>query len=622
MILLQGIVQGVGLRPAVHRLARELGLVGLVRNEQASVRIEVEGAADDVESFVERLPAALPPLARIDSSTNTEIDALGESAFRIAAAAADAAGSAALGQPIPPDLAPCDDCVREMEDPANRRHRYPFVSCTACGPRYTIVTAPPYDRVRTSMEPFPFCEACAREYEDPEDRRFHSQTDSCPACGPRISLYQPGAAPLSGERALEAALAVLRAGAILAVQGAGGIALACDATSDEAVSDLRARKHRLHKPFAVMGRSLAALEEIVELSDLEREALLSPARPIVLARARSYSPLSAGVAPGLADVGVFLPPTPLQRILLSDGPPLQVMTSGNVAGAPIARDGAEAMEKLSTIADAFLLHDRAVVTRADDSVARELGGGITLLRRARGFVPAAIPLPLDCPPLLAVGAGEKNTVCLAVGRQAFLSPHLGDLDHPDAWANFHDAIERLERLHGCRPVAVAHDLHPDLRATRWAHDSGLRCIPVQHHHAHVAACMVEHGRTEKVLGVAFDGTGLGDDGGVWGGEFLVADLQGFDRVGHLRRIALAGGEAAIREPWRLAVAALLDAACPPSFRGAPEAQKVDAIARLVDGAPRATGAGRWFDAVAALCGLRAGISYEGQAALELEAAAC
>lgn len=622
-IRIAGVVQGVGLRPAVIRLARELGLSGHVVNETVSVRIEVEGPADRVETFVDRLPSSLPLLARVDSMEVADAPVGGEAEFQIhVGERALFPGDAPAAEAIPPDLAPCAACLREMDDPASRRFRYPFISCVDCGPRYTIVAETPYDRHRTSMAALPPCDACERESADPEDRRFLSQADSCPSCGPRLSLLRDGAADLRDTAALEAAVALLRAGGILAVKGAGGFALACDATDDAAVAMLRERKRRPHKPFAVMGRSLEELERIVTLSDRERETLLSPARPIVLAGRRRRARISRHVAPFLTEVGVFLPPTPLQHLLLRDGPPLQVMTSGNFSGEPLAKDDDEAQERLARVADAFLVHDRTIVARADDSVVREIDGRVTPLRRSRGFVPAGIPLPIEATSaVLAVGAGEKNTVCLAAGRSAFLSPHLGELDDPHAFAAFQEAIRRLQRLHGCAAAVIAHDLHPDFRSTRWALDSGLHTIPVQHHHAHIASCMVEHGRVDPVIGVAFDGTGLGEDGAIRGGEFLVADLRSFRRIGQLRPIALPGGEAAIREPWRLGLAALRDAGCRLP-EGDPNPGKVRAVLRLLEDQPlHATGAGRWFDAVAAICGLRAEISYDAQAALELEATA-
>jgi len=616
-IRLTGVVQGVGMRPAVIRLAQELGLGGFVENRMGAVHVEVEGPGDRVETFIARLPASLPSLARVDSLEVAAATLCGDTAFRFALGdRVIVPGEPPALESIPPDLAPCDECLRELDDPANRRFRHPFISCVDCGPRYTIARETPYDRARTAMSPFGLCDACRRENEDPGDRRFLSQADSCPACGPRLTL-RIGTEAFLDEAAIPKAAELLRSGWIVAVEGAGGFALACDATSDEAVSRLRQRKVRPHKPFAVMGRSLEDLERIVALSDLERDALLSPARPIVLARRRRRAGLSSQVAPFLAEVGVYLPPTPLQRLLLQDGPPLQVMTSGNVSGEPIA----VADERFGDVADAVLRHSRRIEARADDSVARELGGGITILRRARGYVPAGIPLPFDTEPVLAVGAGEKNTVCLAAGRSAFLSPHIGDLDHLDTFEAFEDEIRRLRRLHACSPRVVAHDLHPDLRSTRWALASHLTPVPVQHHHAHVASCMVEHGRADSVIGVVFDGTGLGDDGTLWGGEFLLCSLRDSHRLGHLRPIALAGGEAAIREPWRLGLAALRDAGCETLPRVDPDPAKVLAVERLLGDAPKATGAGRWFDAVAAICGLRGEITYEGQAAMELEAAA-
>ncbi|AKU90146.1 [NiFe] hydrogenase metallocenter assembly protein HypF [Vulgatibacter incomptus] len=611
----------MGMRPSVYRLASALELGGMVRNELGSVWIEVEGPQDRVSAFVRDLPGSLALPARVDELEASPLAPLGEDRFVIAETLTGAATAPPAA--IPADLGPCDACLRELEDPDGRRHRHPFINCTSCGPRYTVVRSLPYGRERTAMRPFTLCDPCAREFEDPADRRFHAEPSSCPTCGPRLSfVHSVSDERAFGEEALSAAAKALRSGAIVAVKGAGGFVLACDATRDEAVAKLRERKHRPHKPFAVMGRDLAALEAVALLDDDERSSLRSPERPIVLCRKRDGSPLSSRVAPALGDVGVFLPPTPLQHLLLADGPPLQVMTSGNRGGAPIARTNDEALAALHGIADAFLLHDREIEVRADDSVVRMIGRERAPIRRARGFVPDSIRLPVDGPPLLAVGAGEKNTVCLAGGGRAWLSPHLGDLDHPDVLEVFREAIARLSRFAGIQPTAVVHDLHPDLRSTRWARESGLPCIPVQHHHAHVASCLAEHGRTGPVLGVAFDGTGLGTDGTMWGGEILLADLQRCERIAHLRPLPLAGGEAAIRQPWRLALAALLDAGESVN-RLKWVGPRLEPARRILEhgSPPLATGAGRWLDGVASLCRLREEITYEGQAATELESAA-
>jgi hydrogenase maturation protein HypF len=623
-VRLRGTVQGVGLRPAICRIAVDLALGGFVRNDEQGVLIEVEGGPDAVGRFERALPAAAPAIAEIRALEITPLAPVGESTFRIAPSAT--AGGAAHAS-IPVDLAPCADCLRELFDPRDRRHRYPFINCTACGPRFTIVWAIPYDRPLTTMAPFTMCAACRAEYEDPRDRRFHAEPNACPACGPTLTFEEPGAPDRHGEEALAAAVERLARGAIVAVKGAGGFLLAVDACDAAAVARLRQLKQRPHKPLAVMADALADLEEVAVLDDAARRALLAPSRPIVLAPARAGSPLAAEVAPGLREVGVFLPATPLQQLLFEGGVRWLVMTSGNRSDEPIARDDDEARRNLAGVADAFLLHDRAVHARADDSVARVIAGAPALLRRARGFVPAAIPLPFEGPPILAVGATLKTAICLSRGGEALLSQHLGDLSDADVFAFFEETVAKLQALAGTRPRAVAHDLHPDYRSTRWAQAwaqaNGLRCEPVQHHHAHVASCLAEHGRIGPVLGVVFDGTGLGPDGTLWGGELLAAHLSGFRRLGHLRPLRLLGGEAAIRQPWRLAAAALLDAGEELDLLagGAGRAAAARLLWERPALAPLATGAGRWFDAVAALCGLGSEVSYDGQPAIELEAAA-
>ena len=618
---MRGVVQGVGFRPAMFRLADALGLAGFVCNDRDGVWIEVQGPSAEVARFVDGVEGAAPVSARIEAIEAAAIAVRDDRGFRIVdSPAADARPRLAE---IPADLAPCADCLRELTDPTDRRHRYPFTNCTACGPRYTIVRELPYDRASTTMAPFVMCAACRREYDDPRDRRFHAEPNACPACGPTAELITAtGEVIARGDAAVRAAAAALADGAIVAVKGAGGFALAVDATIEAAVARLRRRKRRPHKPFAVMVRDAGLAAELVVLDEAARRLLVAPARAIVLAPARGGE-LAPSVAPGLTDLGVYLPPTPLQHLLLRDGPAVQVMTSGNLADEPIACRNAEARARLATVADVFLVHDREICARADDSVVRAAAPAVIPIRRARGVVPAAIALPVAGPPVLAVGGHERNTVCLAHAGRAVLSPHLGDLDHPDAVAAFADAIARLEALLGVRPQVVVHDRHPDYRSTRWALASGLPCVAVQHHHAHVAACLAEHGRSERVTGVAFDGTGLGDDGTLWGGEILDADLAGAARVASLRPLALVGGEAAIRAPWRLAAAALRDAGeSLDLLREVAPAERARVAALLAtDLPPRAHGAGRWFDAVAALLGIGGAVSYDGQAAAQLEAVA-
>ena len=622
-IRVRGTVQGVGFRPTVYRIAISNGLAGSVRNDADGVWIEIEGEPETAERFPEQLRAEAPALARIDSVEVTPLAPVGEHDFKVVASDRQAAGTAR----IPADSATCEACLAELFDPTDRRHRYPFINCTDCGPRYTIVREVPYDRACTTMSAFALCPECRGEYENPASRRFHAEPNACPRCGPRLTFTVGGEPGPTGEEALRAALLELRAGRIVAVKGLGGFFLAVDPTNEHAVARLRLRKRRPHKPFALMARDLGVVEAIARVGEVERALLRSKASPIVLLRraengAGEHGPrVAPSVAPGLRELGVMLPYTPLHHLLLAELP-LLVMTSGNLSEEPIARENAEALERLRGVADAFLLHDREIHARADDSVVRVIGGVGQPVRRSRGYVPEALPLPVEGPPLLAVGGELKNALCFTRAGEAHLSPHIGDLETPETFAFFREVIERYARLLSVEPRAVAHDLHPDYHATRWALASGLRRVAVQHHHAHIASCLAEHGKVGPVIGVAFDGTGCGPGGELWGGEILIADLGGFERFLHLRPIALAGGEAAIREPWRLALAALLDAGVPPEGLVPIAPARLTAVRQLIEkgvGAPRATGAGRWFDAVSALCRVRDEISYEGQAAIELEA---
>lgn len=621
---LRGTVQGIGLRPALFRLAHAHELSGFVRNDADGCLVEVEGASEAVARFTHRMAQLAASLGQLEGLESLELTPLRDEGFRVEESDLDGAVALRLSL-VPPDLAPCEACLREMNDPAERRFGYPFTACTACGPRYTVVEALPYDRARTTLAPFPLCAACSREYEDPSDRRFHAEGIACPACGPTMTLLVKNAPLARGHEALDEAARLLREGAIVAVKGVGGYALACDACDEQVVSTLRERKRRPHKPFAIMARDLDQAWRVGVLSEAARESLSSAERPIVLVPTQASSPLAPSVAPGLADVGVFLPPSPLQHLLLQAGPTLQVMTSGNVSDEPLAKDDDEALSRLTGIADAFLLHDRRIHARADDSVVRAMAGGVTPVRRARGFVPRALPLPVSGPPVLALGGDLKSTLCLAREGRALLSPHLGDLGHPEAFALFRDTAKELLERSGERPVAIAHDLHPEYRSTRFGHDLGLPLVGVQHHHAHVASVLVEHGRQGPVIGLAFDGTGYGGDGSLWGGEALVAGLVESRRVVHLRPLALVGGERAIREPWRIALAALMDAGEPLDVLSAlVEPERLRRAAELLESgipAPKTAGAGRWFDAAAVLCGLCPEVSYEGQAAAELEALA-
>jgi hydrogenase maturation protein HypF len=585
-----GVVQGVGFRPFVYSLARRHRLAGFVLNDGGGVVVEVEGDRTALVAFEVALRTEAPALARVESVSAEPLPSRGENGFAIVASAAT--GRSAL---IPPDVATCGECLRELFDPADRRYRYPFVNCTQCGPRFTIVTAVPYDRPNTTMAGFPLCDECRREYEDPGNRRFHAEPIACPVCGPRLSMP------------LDDAVALLQAGAILAVKGLGGYHLACDAASEEAVARLRARKHREDKPFAVM---TIAPNDLVALDDGERELLRAPARPIVLARRRPGAAVAPSVAPGTRWLGVMLPYTPLHHLLLADaGGPL-VMTSGNRSDEPIAYDDGEARERLAGIADAFLAHDRPIHRRCEDSVVR----GSFPIRRSRGYVPAALPLPVDAPfPVVGVGGEVKSTFCVARGGNAFVSPHLGDLDSELAYRAFMSDLKLYLAMLDVRPDVIAHDLHPEYLATKWALEQDAELVGVQHHHAHAAACLAEHGEHGPALALVFDGTGYGTDGTLWGGELMRLDLHAFERLAHLDPVPLPGGEAAIREPWRVAAAYLELAQRPVAWerwRVVRESLKVNA--------PVSSGMGRLFDAVAAILGVRELVTHEGQAAIELE----
>jgi len=585
-----GVVQGVGFRPFVFGLAQRHRLDGFVLNDGEGVVIEAEGDAPALAAFEAALQTDAPALASVESVFAESLPLRGGAGFSIVASAA--IGRSAL---IPPDVATCDDCLRELFDPSDRRYRYPFINCTQCGPRFTIVTAVPYDRPNTTMARFPLCSDCRREYEDPSDRRFHAEPIACPACGPRLSMP------------LDEAVGLLRAGAILAVKGLGGYHLACNAASEEAVARARARKHREDKPFAVMTTSP---DDLVALSDEERGLLRSPARPIVLARRLADAPVAPSVAPGTSWLGVMLPYTPLHHLLLADFAGPLVMTSGNRSDEPIAHEDAEARERLTGIADAFLAHDRPIHRRCEDSVIR---AGFAI-RRSRGYVPAALPLPVSAPrPIVAAGAELKSTFCVARRGAAFLSPHLGDLDSDLAYRAYVSDLELYLEMLDVRPDVIAHDLHPEYLATKWALEQDAELVAVQHHHAHAAACLAEHGERGPALALVFDGTGYGTDETLWGGELLRADLCEFERLAHLDPVPLPGGEAAIREPWRVAAAYLERAGRP-----VPWARWSVVRESLKVNAPLSSGMGRLFDAVAAILGVRERVTYEGQAAIELE----
>ena len=615
----EGTVQGVGFRPYVYRLARDERLGGWVRNDERGVVLEVEGAPDAVERFLARLPREAPPLAAVEHVRSCTLGCLGERDFLIVESARRGAADA----PVAADSATCDACLAELRDPADRRYRYPFVNCTDCGPRFTIVRGVPYDRARTTMAGFAMCAACRAEYEDPLDRRFHAEPNACPACGPRARLLDADGAEDGRGDAVAAAAAALRGGAIVAVKGIGGYHLACRAGDEAAVAALRARKRREDRPFALMVADRDAARALVVLTAAEEARLAGRDRPIVIAPRQPGARVAAAVAPGMRELGVMLPYSPLHHLLLADaGTPL-VMTSGNVSDEPIAYRDADALERLAGLADRFLVHDRPIETRTDDSVLR----GPLVLRRSRGRVPASLPLPVPAErPVLACGAELKSTFCLARGGRAWVGHHIGDLQDWATLASYREGIAHFERLFAVAPQVIAHDLHPDYRSTAYALDRDAAAhVAVQHHHAHLAACLAEHGETGPAVGAIFDGSGLGTDGTVWGGELLCGGLDGFERAGHLWPVRLPGGDAAVREPWRMACAWLTAADVEPPAAlvarvGPARWAAVAALVRSGTAAPATTSAGRLFDAVAALCGLRDAVTYEGQAAVELEAA--
>ncbi|MGH4019473.1 MAG: carbamoyltransferase HypF [Pseudonocardiaceae bacterium] len=617
-VRVEGIVQGVGFRPYVHGLASRLGLAGLVGNDTTGVFVEVEGAQPAVDEFLAALPRDAPALAVVESVRSAPLVPHGDRGFVIVASDADGRRDTLVSA----DSATCADCLRELADPTDRRFGYPFINCTNCGPRFTIVRGVPYDRPLTTMAGFPLCTACETEYHDPADRRFHAQPVCCPACGPRLRLVDADDHELPADPLPEAAR-LLAGGAVLAVKGLGGYHLAVHAGHPDAAATLRARKHREDKPFAVMVADLAAARALCELDPVAEGLLESRRRPIVLAPRHPDAPVAPEVAPGNRQLGLMLPYTPLHHLLLSETAGAIVLTSGNVSDEPIAYLDGDARERLAGIADAFLTHDRPIHMRTDDSVTRAFRGRELLLRRSRGYAPEPVRLAAPAPrPVLGCGAELKNTFCLARGHHAFVSQHIGDLENYATLRSFTEGIAHLQRLFDVNPQAVGHDLHPEYLSTKYALElAGVELVGVQHHHAHIASCLADNGEEGPVLGVAFDGLGYGTDGTIWGGEFLLADLTGFERLGHLAAVPMPGGTTAIRQPWRMAAAYLDMAALDGSDlarRNAGQWDAVVAMARRGVNAPLTSSAGRLFDAVAAVLGVRDTINYEGQAAIELE----
>ncbi len=627
-VRVEGVVQGVGFRPFVHNLANRLGLAGFVGNDPSGVFIEVEGCGEQLSAFLVGLEDEAPPLSVIDRVLTGPLSARGTVGFEIVASHASGERQALVSA----DTATCSECLRELFDPANRRYQYPFINCTNCGPRFTIVRDVPYDRSNTTMASFAMCSECRREYEDRDDRRYHAEPTCCPNCGPTLSLTGPGGGLLAvGEDALAGALERLRSQEVVAIKGLGGYHLAVIASSEKAAACLRARKHREDKPFAVMTKDLETARALCEVGVTEEELLTSPAHPIVLARRRQLALKSTRVAPSVAPcngyLGLLLPYTPLHHLIAGAvGEPF-VLTSGNVSDEPIAYEDEDALARLRGIADAFLVHDRAVHMRTDDSVTRAVGDKGVVVRRSRGYVPHPLAVPCEFSrPLLACGAELKNTFCLARGNRVFVSHHIGDLENYETLRSFRDGIEHFCRLFEIYPETVAHDLHPEYLSTKYALErEAVDLVGVQHHHAHIVSCLADNFETGPVIGVAFDGLGYGDDGTLWGGEILVADLVQYQRVGHLVPVPMPGGTAAIKQPWRMA-ASYLDLA----FAGSPPAAlsvvkrhedhwgPVVALARSGTASPLTSSAGRLFDAVGAIVCGRDTINYEGQAAIELE----
>lgn len=630
-IHIRGIVQGVGFRPFVYGLAKRYGLLGWVRNTSRGVEIEVDGSPEHLQSFVQALQEETPLLAQIDSFKREDIPAMGFEGFEILASHPEPGAY----QPISADVSLCADCRSELFDPSDRRYRYPFINCTNCGPRFTIIKDIPYDRPYTTMAPFEMCPACRQEYEDPLDRRYHAQPVACPDCGPRIWLEIEGEQVTSGEQALQEARKMLREGLILGIKGLGGFHLACDATNKRAVATLRQRKLRVDKPFALMAANMDMIKAEVAVSLAEERQLTSRQRPIVILQRKPGGSVAKEAAPGQKTLGFMLPYTPLHELLVEPAagfPTALVMTSGNLSEEPIATDNEEARQRLEAIADGFIMHDREIETRCDDSVVRIYKDEIYPLRRARGYAPTPLQLDWELGEILAAGAELKNTFCLVRGPYAFLSHHIGDMENYETLEAYENGIKHYERLFRVSPELIAYDLHPNYMPTRYALDraerEGIDAIGVQHHHAHIAACMAEHALEpgSQVIGLAFDGTGYGTDGTIWGGEVLIGGYADFERPYHLSPFRLPGGDLAVKEPWRVALSLLSEIGLTEGFElpvfKSIDAKHMEVVLKQVENgvnAPLTTSMGRLFDAVAALAGVRERVNYEAQAAIELEA---
>lgn len=621
---INGIVQGVGFRPFVYQLANRYDLKGKVANTSSGVAIHIQGPQTNIESFSKDLTQKCPPLAHI-----TEISLYDEhikdfTDFTIV----DSRKPALMTTLISPDVAVCDDCRRELFDLHNRRFGYPFINCTNCGPRYTIIDDIPYDRPKTSMKHFTMCPICQAEYDDPGNRRFHAQPNACAECGPHIDLYDNTRQKIATPKPLEKTVELIKQGYIIAIKGLGGFHLAVDAENDQAVANLRKRKHREEKPFALMSFDVESVQSYAKVGPEEEKLLKSPQRPIVLLKKREPNSISKEVAPRNRYFGAMLPYTPLHYLLLSRGFTALVMTSGNLREEPIAIDNDDAFERLSDIADYFLIHNRDIYLRSDDSIVRKAAGAIRFIRRSRGYVPVPVFLNKKIPSILACGAELKNTVCLTKGNQAFLSQHIGDLENLATYDFFKLTIRHMQRILDINPEIIAFDLHPDYLSTRYAEElQNINKIQVQHHHAHIVSAMAENRIDDPVIGLSFDGTGYGTDGAIWGGEILIADIEKFYRAAHFAYVPMPGSTAAIKEPWRMAVSYLYDALGQDFWNlGLPvlkaiEADKVKIIVDMIRkkiNSPLTSSLGRLFDGIAAITGIRYKVAFEGQAAMELE----
>jgi len=612
---ISGIVQGVGFRPFVYGLATDAGLAGFVGNDTDGVFIEIEDEAAALDRFVATLEASAPPAARIQRIDSKDVQPTGDTSFRIVASHHAETGTALVS----PDLRTCDDCLAELRDPEDRRYRYPFINCTNCGPRFTITEQTPYDRPNTTMRPFEMCDVCLAEYRDPTDRRFHAQPNACPECGPTVRAIPPTDNPIEDARRR------IADGEIIAIKGLGGFHLACDATSDAAVGRLRERKGRGEKPFAVMVSDLETVRSITIVDADEVRLLTSRERPIVLLAKRTNAVISEFIAPGNGYLGVMLPYTPLHDLLIEPGE-VWVMTSGNLSEEPIITVDDDAVDRLGMLADAFIVHDRDIHVPCDDSVIRILDGAEYPIRRSRGYAPFPVPLPFESPQILATGGELKATFCLAAGRDGFMSQHIGDMENLETLDAFTRAVEHFTDLFRIEPELIAADLHPGYLSTKWAEQQSLPVVKVQHHHAHVASVMAEHGVLEPIIGFSFDGTGYGTDGTIWGGEVLVANYEGFERAGHLKATPLPGGDAAVKHPAKMSLSYLHTAGIPwsadlPPVSALPDTERALLTTQLERGINTVptTSMGRLFDAVSAIAGVRQTVTYEAQAAIEFEA---